>query len=139
MINITKTNTVIIRMHAYRLWPKSEVTMLKIIWPLEAEILSGVYKQEHDIYYNREINYTNSSFPWRYIIQLTDCALFSFIKPNEIIHIQACSTLLSQVAIKQLSSVATLWLIIHSSQNALVHLVDHIIIIIIIVTLKHCV
>ena len=55
------------------------------------------------------MNYTNSSFPWRYIIQLTACVLFSFfIKPNEIIHIQACSTLLSQVAIKQLSSVATL-------------------------------
>lgn len=126
-------------MKTYMLWPKSEVAMPKIICPWETEIISGVYKEEHDIYYNREMNYPNSSFPWRYIIQLTACALFSFIKPNEIIHIQACSTLLSQVAIKQLSSVATLWLIIHSSQNALVHLVDHIIIIIIIVTLKHCV
>lgn len=48
------------------------------------------------IYTTAEMNYTNSSFPWRYIIQINClCSASSFIKPNEIIHIQACSTPLS--------------------------------------------
>lgn len=72
VINTTQVEIVIKIIHTdIHIMTKEWVHDTKDNLTLNTKILSGVYMQEHDIYYNKEISYLNMYFPWRYIIQLT--------------------------------------------------------------------